>query len=221
MTDDEAEEQPATAAAGNDETTIVPPATGVEAELAWSTDQLDDQLDDDEDQDDGPVSTPWHLVTGIAAAVLVCCALTAIVVWVVGNATTRLAAPAAEPVAPTTTWAPSVLAAPVPFTPPPPAPVTVTVAAPPAPAAAPVPLPDPPANQADRAFLARIHKDQVPTDDDGDAVLMGHQQCSEMRQDGTSTYDRAGQLQAALHWTFSQAFDFVTDAATAYCPQLG
>jgi hypothetical protein len=217
--DGNADDQPATAAAGNDETTVVPPVTGVEPALAWSTDQLDNE---DQDDDAPAAGTPWHLVTGIGAAVLVCCALTAIVVWVVGNATMRLAAaPAAEPLPPTTTWAPSVLAAPVPFTPLPPAPVTVTVAAPPAPAAAPAPLPEPPVNQADRAFLARIHKDEIPTDDDGDAVLMGHQQCSEMRQDGTSTSARAGQLQESLHWTFPQAFDFVTDAAIAYCPQLG
>jgi len=109
-----------------------------------------------------------------------------------------------------------------------PAPVTLppitTVAPEPATriaAPAQAPLPDPTLNHDDRAFLVRIHQDKLPTDDDGDAVLMGHQQCSEMRQDGTSTYERAEGLQGALHWTFSQAFDFVTDAAIVYCPQLG
>jgi hypothetical protein len=211
--EDKANDQPPTVAAGNDETTIVPPPTEAAPTLAYS--ETDDEAPRSWRDAIGSAALPLFVTAAAAVAALV-----GFWVWLEWPSTPAPTAAnnwepqtAAQPptVLQTVVLPPSTAVTAVP---------TSTVAAP-AQADAPATLPDPPLNQADRAFLARIHRDKLPTDDDGDAVLMGHQQCSEMRQDGTSTYQRATELQGSLNWTFPQAFDFVTDAATVYCPQLG
>lgn len=192
------------------ETELIPPAaTGVE--LAWS-----------DEAESIPVELrSWRTAWSVAGGLMLVGIVAAVGVALAGSRDGRPPTPAGGPTimpsppAPVTIVTTVMIAAPT-------VPTLVTTTPAPAPTQviATTPLPEPQFGQNDRAFLARIHQDKLPTDDDADAVVMAHQQCSELRKGGWTMTTLAESMQEALHWTFAQANDFVTDAVTAYCPQL-
>ena len=99
MTDDDlADEQPATSAAGNDETTVVPPATEAAPDLAWSS----------EDDTEVIQRQSWGLTWGRAAVLLAATSVVALAVGFGGWALVRMHDEAASsgPVTnPSTSWA--------------------------------------------------------------------------------------------------------------------